>query len=135
MLGTSPPGLDHYWREVSFNNVNLTGSAVYGWYTLPQPRSYYVHGSPAQLDQQRAANDCTAVADAQVYFPGFVGINLMFNDDLDGAAWGGSWTLARDGVTKTYRMTWMPPWGYENQPSRTDGGTGSTSPPPVPQDV
>ena len=46
MLGTSPPGLDHYWRELSFNNVNLTGSAVYGWYTLPQPRSYYVSGNP-----------------------------------------------------------------------------------------
>src|SRR5207245_2130638 len=35
MLGTTPPGLDHYWRELSFNNVNLTGSAVYGWHTLP----------------------------------------------------------------------------------------------------
>lgn len=115
MLGTTPPGLDHYWRELSFNNVNLTGSAVYGWYTLPQPRSYYVYGSPPQLDFQRATNDCTAVADAEVYFPSFVGINLMFNYDLDNYAWGGSWRLTRDGVTRTYRMTWDPPWAYENQ--------------------
>jgi M6 family metalloprotease-like protein len=115
MLGTVPPGLDHYWRELSFNNVNLAGSMVRGWYTLPQPRSYYVYGAPVQLDFGRAANDCTGVADGDVYFPNFVGINLMFNTDLDGAAWGGSWTLARDGVLKSYRMTWVPPWGYNNQ--------------------
>jgi len=115
MLGTTAPGLDHYWRELSFNNVNLAGSAVYGWYTLPQPRSYYVSGSPEQLNHQKAANDCTAVANPNVNFPTFVGINLMFNGQLDGYAWGGSWTMTLDGETKSYRMTWLPPWGYENQ--------------------
>jgi M6 family metalloprotease-like protein len=116
MLGSaSAPSLGHYWREVSYGNVNLTGSVVVGWYTLPQPRSYYVYGNPVQLDFQRAANDCTGVADADVYFPDFVGINLAFNENLDGYAWGGSWTITRDGRTKTYRMTWLPPWGYENQ--------------------
>jgi len=115
MFGTTPPGLDHYWRELSFNNVNLTGSEVHGWYTLPQPRSYYVYGNPAHLDFGRAANDCTAVANNDVYFPNFVGISLMFNGDLDGYAWGGSWSLNIDGMFKTYRMTWVPPWGYNNQ--------------------
>src|SRR5882724_10151111 len=116
LLGSATaPGLDHYWRQVSYGNVNLTGSVVVGWYTLPQPRSYYVYGSPLQLDFQRAASDCTGVADADVYFPGFVGINLAFNDNLDCCAWGGSWTLTRDGQSRTYRMTWLPPWGYENQ--------------------
>src|SRR6266849_5746014 len=116
LLGSvTAPGLDHYWRQVSYGNVNLTGSVVVGWYTLPQPRSYYVYGSPLQLDFQRAASDCTGVADADVYFPGFVGINLAFNDNLDCCAWGGSWTLTRDGQSRAYRMTWLPPWGYENQ--------------------
>ena len=59
MLGGAAPGLDHYWREVSFGIVNLTGSVVLGWYTLPYPRSHYVYGDPAQLDSQRAAEDCT----------------------------------------------------------------------------
>ena len=31
------------------------------------------------------------------YFPSFIGINLMFNDDLDCCAWGGSTFLALDG--------------------------------------
>ena len=113
MLGGAAPGLDHYWREVSFGTVNLTGSVVVGWYNLPQPRSYYVYGN--QLDTQRAANDCTSVADADVHFPSFIGINLMFNDDLDCCAWGGSTYLTRDGQSRLYRITWLPPWGYESQ--------------------
>jgi hypothetical protein len=113
------PGLDHYWREVSYDNINITGSVVVGWYNLPQPRSYYVYDQngdgQADLDFSRARNDCTAVADADVFFPGFVGINLMFNQNLDCCAWGGSTTLTRDGQTKVYRITWIPPGGYANQ--------------------
>jgi len=115
MLGGAAPGLDHYWREASFGTINLTGSVVLGWYNLPQPRSYYVYGNPEQLDMQRAADDCSGVADAAVFFPDFVGVNLMFNDDLDGPAWGGSANLNRDGQSRSYRMTWLPPWGYESQ--------------------
>ena len=113
LMGTTNPGMDHYWRELSFNNINLTGGQVVAWFNLPQPRSFYLPGG--QLDHARIANDCTAAADASVFFPNFKGINLMFNDNLDGAAWGGGLSLTRDGQTKPYSMTWMPPWGYENQ--------------------
>ena len=115
LMGGQAPGLDHYWRTSSFGTVNLTGSIVLGWYTLPYPRSHYVYGSPLALDSQRAAEDCTAAADPDVYFPSYVGINLMFNQDLDCCAWGGSTTMVLDGVARTYRMTWLPPWGYESQ--------------------
>ena len=40
--GTRPGQLGHYWKEVSYNKINLTGSSAYGWFTLPQPRSFYV---------------------------------------------------------------------------------------------
>ena len=119
MLGTTAPNMDHYWRELSYDNINVTGSVVAGWHDLPQPRSYYVYDSNGDgtdnLDHGRAAQDCTAVADPNVFFPDFVGINLMFNEDLDCCAWGGGWTLNRDGVTRSYRMTWMPTWGWGNQ--------------------
>jgi hypothetical protein len=114
LMETVYPGMDHYWQELSYGQINLTGTAVAGWYDLPQPRSYYVHSSGG-LDFGRAVEDCTAVADADVVFPNFVGINLMFNQDLDCCAWGGSWTVTRDGQTRTYSTTWLPPWGYENQ--------------------
>lgn len=119
LMGTIYPGMDHYWRESSYGNINLTGTAVGGWYNLPQPRSYYVYDytgdGQEDLDFNRAAEDCTAAADADVFFPDFSGINLMFNQGLDCCAWGGSATLTRDGQAKNYRITWLPPWGYENQ--------------------
>jgi M6 family metalloprotease-like protein len=111
-MGSSHPGLDHYWREVSYDNINLTGSAVHGWFNLPSPRSTYIQND---ADLTLLANDCTAAADASVNFPDFVGINMMFNQDLDCCAWGGSRTLTLDGQTKTYRVTWMPPWAFDDQ--------------------
>ncbi len=39
----------------------------------------------------------------------------MFNDDLDCCAWGGSTSLLLDGQVRGYRITWLPPWGYDNQ--------------------
>jgi hypothetical protein len=116
LMGNTPPGLDHYWREVSYNNINIVGSASQNWKTLPHDRAYYgATGSGTSANLTALFNDCTAIHDADVYFPNFVGINLMFNDLLDCCAWGGSRTATLDGVTKNYRVTWEPPWGYGNQ--------------------
>ena len=117
ILGTAAPGMDHYWREVSYNAINLAGTGAVGWYNLPQPRSYYVYDmdGAAQVDADltRLAQDCTQVADADVNFPPYVGINLVFNQNLDCCAWGGGRTLNRDGTNKSYRMTWLPPWAQQ----------------------
>ena len=34
-------GLDAYWREASYDRINLAGSKVVGWYTLPGQASAY----------------------------------------------------------------------------------------------
>ena len=39
---------------------------------------------------------------------------MMFNDDLDGYAWGGGQYMTLDGISKYWPMTWEPPWGYES---------------------
>ncbi|HKJ65261.1 MAG TPA: hypothetical protein VJ969_07655, partial [Desulfopila sp.] len=104
MYSSLYPGLDHYWREASYNSVNINGSSAHGWYTLPRERSYYVSGG--SLNFVEITNDCIALADSDVFFPTYAGINLMFNDDLDGYAWGGSTYLVVDGREKNYRMTW-----------------------------
>lgn len=111
LMDTSEPGMDHYWRELSFDNINLTGSKVVGWYNLSRPRSYYV-SNPDSPNLGKLAEDCTAAANADVYFPEFGGINLVLNRDIGCCAWGGSQTLNRDGQTKTYAVTWLPPFGY-----------------------
>ena len=113
MYSDEYPGLDHFWQEQSFSLANVNGSGAFGWYTLPYPRDHYVPPS-GYMDWGAAATDCTAVADADVYFPDYVGINLMFNANLDCCAWGGSWWLTLDGVSQYWRMTWEPPWGYAN---------------------
>ncbi len=115
------PGLDDYWREVSYLTANIAGSNASGWYTLPHPRSYYMYDSNSDgrldLNLGLAATDCTAAADAVVNFAPFMGINLMFNaifDSTNNFAWGGSWHLTLDGVSKFWPLTWEPPWGYSD---------------------
>jgi M6 family metalloprotease-like protein len=112
MYMNSYPGLDHYWREQSYGLINTLGSTASGWYVLSHPHSYYLSGSSFNLDQ--AAADCTGVANPSINFSTYAGINLMFNDVLDGYAWGGGQYMTLDGVTKVWRMTWEPPWGYGN---------------------
>lgn len=111
MYGSSFPGLDHYWREVSYSYANVLGSNAYGWFTLPHARSYYIPSDSANLDA--LFTDCTGVADPMVNFSPYVGINMMFNADLDCCAWGGGRYATLDGVYKLWRVTWEPPWGYQ----------------------
>lgn len=119
MLSNATGRLDDYWREVSYNKINIVGSQAYGWFTLPHPRSYYVpadancSSSRANLDALFA--DCTGVADATVNFSPFVGINTMYNEELDGCAWGGGEYATLDGVHKLWYTTWEPPWGYTHE--------------------
>jgi hypothetical protein len=56
MYSSDFPGLDHYWREASYDAINLEGSAAYGWYTLPYTRGYYVSNENPSLGQ--LFNDC-----------------------------------------------------------------------------
>lgn len=113
--GNTEGQLDHYWREVSYGKIDLTGSAAHGWFTLPHPRSHYVDGSGADL--YALFDDCTAAADSSVNFAangGVQGVNMMFNGDLDGYAWGGGRCAVLDGVNRCWSSTWNPPWSFSN---------------------
>jgi M6 family metalloprotease-like protein len=106
--GTAYPGLDHHWPEQSFDQMNVTGSIMVGWFTLPQPRAHYVTANG--LDFDGLVGDCTGAANPTVNFTQYYGINLQFNAVLDCCSWGGSRTLTIDGQTRTYGMTWMADW-------------------------
>ena len=119
LMGSSYPGLDHYWREISDGNINLTGSVVVGWYDLPQPQSYY-HEEEAitGFDSYKISKDCTAAADTDVFFPDFDGINFVFNQNSlssQSAALGGGEILTLDGQGRGWRATWLPPRAHERQ--------------------
>lgn len=109
LLSGSYPGLDHYWRTISYNNINLQGSTITNrWYTLPRTRSAYLPGGSANLTL--LAQDCAAAANADVYFPAYVGLSFLFNAMLDCCAWGGGTVLSLDGGSRYYRAIWLPPW-------------------------
>jgi M6 family metalloprotease-like protein len=114
MYGSTYPGLNHYWQEQSYGTINIDGSGVAGtgWFTLPSPRSTYVVGGA--LNMALISQDCANAADSVVDFRNYIGINMMFNENLDGPAWGGSTTITVDGIRRSWNATWMPPWGYSD---------------------
>ena len=112
MYAADYPGLNHYWMDTSYSAMNVNGSDAFGYFVLPQPHDYYVTNSNPKLHE--LAQDCTAAADAEVDFAAFVGINMVFNSDLGCCAWGGSKGMTLDGVSKTWRTTWLPPWAVTN---------------------
>ncbi|MBI3159526.1 MAG: hypothetical protein HYZ26_08020, partial [Chloroflexi bacterium] len=114
LMGSAYPGMNHYFRELSYNQVNLDGSVVTGWYNLPRPVSAYVISSTS-LDFQRLATDCTNAANASINFAEFAGINMFFNRDMGCCAWGGRWTLTLDGVYQAWPITWLPLWADDYQ--------------------
>ncbi|MEM9555230.1 MAG: hypothetical protein AAGC60_13325 [Acidobacteriota bacterium] len=118
MYANAPGGLDHYWREVSANAVDVVGSTAVDWVTLPGNQTDYAPtpGSGTTANLGAVFNDCTAAVDDFVDFSRggspFAGINIMVNDVLDCCAWGGSRFATLDGVTKSWRVTWNPPWAF-----------------------
>lgn len=112
MYGGDAPALNHYWPALSYGAINVDGSAAFGPYTLPQSPAHYLPGDSPDLTA--LAQDCAAAADADVAFPAYSGINFMFNADIGCCAWGGPQSLTADGVTRVYRLTWLPPWAWNN---------------------
>jgi M6 family metalloprotease-like protein len=120
IYGTAPTQLGHYWDEVSYGKISLAGSIAQDWKTLPQTRAFYVPIDPAtnkeDADLSKLFTDCVALHDPDVDFSvngGAQGVNLVFNDNLDGSAWGGSRCVTLDGINKCWSTTWLPPWSYE----------------------
>lgn len=100
------PSLDHYWREQSFNTMNIEGSVVVGWFDLPQPRSYYFP-YPDTICCERAIDDAIEQADPEVDFSQFSGINLIYNSETVNAGVGGTVVYTVDGaVDKCFGVTW-----------------------------
>ncbi len=113
LLGADYPGLDHYWREVSYGRINLAGSKVIGWVTLPRGKSAYA-GAEGAPNFQSLAEDCAGAADIEID-PGEVfGLNLVFNAELS-RPHGGPICLAAARSTGCYGATWIWPFWFRSQ--------------------
>jgi M6 family metalloprotease-like protein len=126
MYDNSPGGMDHYWRENSYELMNLIGSSSSAeWVELPGTLESYMTetteiGGETQPSPDLGAlfEDCTNAVDDQVDFSnagqGFYGINMMFNESMGCCAWGGGRFRTLDGVTKSWGVTWLPPWSHHH---------------------
>jgi len=110
-------GLDPFWREVSYNNINLTGSEVFRWwFTLEGiPSDYGIIGDTDNGDVDRGLllEHALARAEPVVDFSPYVGIILIFNGPLDCCAWGGSVRRTIDGIDKHWGVVWAGVGGYQ----------------------
>jgi len=111
LMNPTTNSVNAFYREESYGLLGIQ-AAVYGWYTLPKPRSYYVYGtlSTCGVYFDKLVNDGVTVADPYVNFPLYDDVSFVMNDYLDCCAWGGSDTITADGVTRSYGATWEPPW-------------------------
>lgn len=122
LLGSAYPGLDHYWREVSYNMIDLAGSVVTGWHVLPHPQAHYLTGVPnlplptieSPVDLRRLAADCVAAAGAAIDWSRYTGLNVVFNADLDRPR-GTELCLALNDGTRCLPTTWQWPAWYRSQ--------------------
>src|SRR5262249_20168084 len=112
LMSNNAGGMDNYWRELSFNLINLTGTTVVGWYNLPQNMAYYQTNSPSAFHWDKMLHDATTFADPDVFFPEFYGMNILLNDNPGNAACGGGSWLTLDGATRGWGITIDPLWGH-----------------------
>ena len=105
--------MDDYWREVSYENINLVGSVEKDWENLPDPHDDYFNQTDDRIFFLKAAFECMTEFDGDIFFPDFDGINFMYNQNLEGYSWGGGLNIDIDGEVKFYPMTWMAEshWG------------------------
>lgn len=128
LFSSTEPGLNHYWQALSYNAININGTqTVSQWRTLPEPRSFYVYEDENQqevVDLSAIADDCASAHDADVFFPNFVGVNIVINDAIGCCAWGGGYYFSNDNTFRFYRTTWLPPWAVNHDVIAHEMGHG-----------
>ena len=110
ILGPTRPNMGHYFEEISYGRLSLTGSVAVGWFTLQKRWVDYYTNSGSTLQFDALLNDCVAAADPTVDFRQYAGIIVQHNVGPDWA-YGGTWTLTVDGQTRSFGVAWMPKSG------------------------
>lgn len=109
LMGNTYPGVRHYYLENSFKQLDITGTTVLDWVTLPQNKSAYITSS--SFDYDKIVKDAAAVVDKSVDFRKYYGFAIMLNSDFSSKywGWGGTSWLTLDGETRLYGTSMQAP--------------------------
>ncbi|MFI7634947.1 choice-of-anchor P family protein [Nonomuraea sp. NPDC049400] len=83
--GAGKKGVFDYWKDVSYGNLDLTGTIVKGWYTADKTvAEFNVLNRASQIDV------CASKADPDIAFEDFAGVVVLTNHtNLNGPLFGG----------------------------------------------
>ncbi|NDJ53986.1 MAG: hypothetical protein GYB68_13010 [Chloroflexi bacterium] len=100
-------GLVEYYEQASFGAVDISGSASAGEYVVEG-----ISLSPTFNNMDRFEEACIRLAEPEVDFSQYYGINIMTNWDPQNSAFGGLLTLEIDGRMRTIGRTFNPPFSW-----------------------
>lgn len=93
--GAGEDNVFDFWRDVSYGNLDLTGTVVKGWYTAKTTA-----GEFNNLPRDQQINVCAKEAVNDVDFNKFAGVAVVVNHkDLNGPLFGGGPATVIDGKT------------------------------------
>src|SRR5262245_29410871 len=76
--GAGKRGVFDFWRDVSYGNLDLTGTIVKGWYTAQKKVAEW-----DVLPRDQQLDTCASEADADVDFSDFSGVVVLTNHAND----------------------------------------------------
>ncbi|WP_433434873.1 choice-of-anchor P family protein [Nonomuraea sp. CA-141351] len=84
--GAGKKGVFDYWKDVSYGNLDLTGTVVKGWYTADKTAAEF-----NVLDRVSQIDVCASKADPDIAFEDFAGVVVLTNHtNLNGPLFGGA---------------------------------------------
>jgi hypothetical protein len=103
--------LDHYFRSLSYQQMSLTGSQTFGWFTLPA--SFVPGNITDRPTRKNMAQACINAAEATVNFNNFKIINVVVNatitDNILGETFGSRETLTLEGSSRDIPLAIFSP--------------------------
>lgn len=127
-VGTGSFNMTDYFDTMSHGALDLSGSAVHGWFTLDQSQTAYV-GNAAAGAGQLGRNELLAAAKAKAVAAGvnlsaYYGVVVAMNTPTDLCGWlGGRAALCDPGSFQPTVLGQEMGHGYGMQHSRVDGST------------
>ncbi len=118
LMGNTYPGVQHFWSEVSEGQLTVVSTTVSQWVNMTKPLSGYSYVGQASLDSHwDMAQNCADMT-AQtlgINYSNYDGLTLIFNQPYTNVAIGkDAHEMTLNGVTRTIRASWHPPFSYEN---------------------